>query len=1784
MRARRCPAILVGIAVLLLARAAAGQSIETDFYVSPARLPGQMMVFSAGTQGDVMPAPRPIAVDGDLHEWNRRQRFGSFTRTTTGARPKLRGEIYGAYDDQALFLAIVCADTEANVKSLGPVKPQPGHDRGDVHQADCVQIHLDADEDPAQFFTVAINARGDWDDARVADPGATRWLPPCRSDRPGHNPVGEFFGAQGYGRGPRNTDLAWNPTIVTQAGRRPAAWTVEMRIPWRDLGVQDLKRFMRLRFNVVRFKKSQPAQVSSWAACSYRYFVPASKEIHYASKYGCLRLRPAPFALYRAEMPRPLYGRNVLRVTLKGTKTKKAWPLSFRLTELRGGRDRTLASLSAEWPPAERETSFTLPFDLRHDPAAERFRLHLRIETAGPDGHPILVDDLAKEFHITPPPLHFFILKGRYYDTETMARGIAKVNAADDLWRAGALRLELTDAEGEVIATERIRPLRERGVAIRLALAELRLGKYVARATLLDAAGRAIATSSSGFEKVTAADLMRPVTRQTVPLRIDDPQGVRVRNVPLYCGVPIPEGQLRDEAHVRLMDDRGRDVPCQVEVLKRWCPGESIQWLGVHFSGELGAGRNYRMQYGRQVRRSPATGITWRETQDALTVDTGKIKAVLRRGSPRLLDEVCLDTNADGRFAPEEQMIGHGPQGLSLTDDTGVVYRFRPEDGQRGLEVELAGPLHLIVRREGDYVSERGETCARQILRLHFYAGRPEVKVMHTWIFTADSDKVRLADLALGLRLRTKGAMRAVFNIAPEPNRTASYGLKPGVALAMRQDWHPHHGDTRSVFGVHERRGDKERSLMRATVGGNWARLESAAGCATLILKDFAYMFPKELEIGEGVMEAHLWSSRGGLIMDMSTKGMMKYWGGNFAEPNRKALSRLPSQAYGIARTHELLLRFDQPGASSESSAALAARTQRPPYVVPEPEWTCAAGVFGRIHPVDDARFPEAEYFLRDRMDRILGILALWDFGFFDYGAGPHNAYRFDEDGRFHAGVYRYTNHEYGTDKYLWLHLWRSAERRYFEHADRHSLYQMDLVTCHATDEELGRHAGLYNRDSPIPWSGKHSLTHATHFAHRIEVAMYHHYFTGCRRALDVMREYAAAKKRMYGYARSAPFGGSFDGMSRAAFANLRELQALYEFTRDPQILEILHGLAGHLILPETEAGINLDKRQYPPGVGHEKYKVVPLKHYYDLTRREDVKRSFVKLARWVYRTYNRGGVYGVTYARGAWGYMFANAYRFTRDPRYAGFLRAGLDAMTRNVGHFATDRLPERNWKRAGYMLSAPYAMAVLAELKEPPPAFPFEIIAGTLPNTVYVDKGDKPVNLEIYCAKMDGLALAGPDGKRMEKPLGPKPRPQYITLRLPADARQGVYRLSHPGRDRFIIVRTDARRLVVGAPRGMMMDALEGCPPHYFQVPTGTKRFTVRTSLPAFVRVKDGAGHDVRPAASERGVLRFDVPAGGDGRTWSVDVGRFSRTRDYGKTIFVALEGVPAVLAPQSPAHFFLPPGLKAPGSFGGTDYKKQDRFVAGRSNRKGDRALSLADGAVFAVHRGKPLGPLTFEHFDSRQGTIEMFIRFLKTPAEFDAFWAMNICNDSSSFDHFGIRYGHPKRTFWVEFRGVSGRQTRWHHSALPQVFLLDGQWHHVALTWHNDGSHLQAELYVDGLRLTYEDRLPLLQPMAIGEEFVVGGARPRMEAFCGEIDDLRISDVVRYHPRPGPRLGRRRPLTLQPSFTPPGDRDIISDRHTLALCRFDRLRAGRFDGTFGGICGKTGEKLNGELRRP
>ena len=84
-----------------------------------------------------------------------------------------------------------------------------------------------------------------------------------------------------------------------------------------------------------------------------------------------------------------------------------------------------------------------------------------------------------------------------------------------------------------------------------------------------------------------------PADAASIPLKVD-----RVtHDAPVTMGVPFPKGALLSPDHVRILNDRGREVPSQITEVTSWAPQDrSIQWIWVDFLTE--GSKGYTLEYG----------------------------------------------------------------------------------------------------------------------------------------------------------------------------------------------------------------------------------------------------------------------------------------------------------------------------------------------------------------------------------------------------------------------------------------------------------------------------------------------------------------------------------------------------------------------------------------------------------------------------------------------------------------------------------------------------------------------------------------------------------------------------------------------------------------------------------------------------------------------------------------------------------------------------------------------------------------------------------------------------------------------------------------------------------------------------------------------------------------------------------------------------------------------------------------------------------------------------------
>ncbi|MBM4080463.1 MAG: LamG domain-containing protein, partial [Planctomycetes bacterium] len=148
----------------------------------------------------------------------------------------------------------------------------------------------------------------------------------------------------------------------------------------------------------------------------------------------------------------------------------------------------------------------------------------------------------------------------------------------------------------------------------------------------------------------------------------------------------------------------------------------------------------------------------------------------------------------------------------------------------------------------------------------------------------------------------------------------------------------------------------------------------------------------------------------------------------------------------------------------------------------------------------------------------------------------------------------------------------------------------------------------------------------------------------------------------------------------------------------------------------------------------------------------------------------------------------------------------------------------------------------------------------------------------------------------------------------------------------------------------------------------------------------------------------------------------------------------------------------------------------------------------GKPLVIPRGEKLSDGRYKSLDARQGTLEFWFR---------AEWPRDDISDHTIASCGQMRLY--RRSSLGTYLGLGGTR--------QSGFITEpGRWYHLAITWDAGGPGREPKtgLFINGLDLTGQMLSAAKEPLGdwTADKLILGGD----VAFT--IDDLRISDVVRY----------------------------------------------------------------------
>jgi hypothetical protein len=1009
---------------------------------------------------------------------------------------------------------------------------------------------------------------------------------------------------------------------------------------------------------------------------------------------------------------------------------------------------------------------------------------------------------------------------------------------------------------------------------------------------------------------------------------------------PVTTGVPFADGQLSEAElrRLRLLGPGGEPVPAQFKVRGRYLRSKAVRWLGVDFQSEPGA-EQYRLEMTGGPGPAHPTPVRVESTGDTLVVTTGSLKAEIPKAGA-MLRRVWL---------AGELVIEQGPQdGNWLTTLDGQLHREVAEKA----EIELNGPLHTTIRVDGRYVDPEGRPSCNWTARLHFFAGLPAIQIDHRFTWIGKGEELKVRDLAISFSLKRPAIEAAADGSDAAPGEPVARPLARGQVLALLQDEHRHWGHGNSHFGIYHGPLDEPKEIATGQRAGCWIGVSDGQRRVTLAMRDLWQQFPKELRAEPDRMTAYLWATHGrALPLDLTFDNLEKFWGepmlAQLQGPNAALYQRQRERGDGVAdptgmaKSHDLLLVFGNGSGAVSAGGRLAEVFDSPPLVRPDPKWTFESNVVGRMWPRDPQRFPVWEKWIDRTWSELVTILDDWgDYGFFSYGDGPHQSYRF-VDGRAIASPWRYTQSaEYGVQKAAWLAWLRGGHRQIYDYAVSHTRFMNDVYMSH--EDTPTRWRG-YGGSGIVPWMGMAGASIEPHGPQRVfglffDHTLFYYYLTGDQRAMDALRNHAHHWKPFL--KRNPDWALQFvaqmnNSYSRWVFHRLDDFVTLAEALEDPYYSELAKAVLDLLVDLDDSSGIvreltgrSGEKRNaYPTYIYYKGVNLVRYMRHFEGTDVEQAKRAFVKMAEHQFRTQN-------IEARTI-GYRMAHAYYFTNEPRYLSFALRRLEESRRR--DLARGPWGERQYavipSRADAFNSIAnyaYLMAALVECPDPPdwrsvPMLTKEVHSPPVEFVLQKQAGE-PLTIELSASR--SASFAGSDGKPLPKawlgePITYWPHADaygnlntdepmlYRMVTVPVDAPAGEVRIRVGREGTAYVFSSNASRAVMVAPEGFYAgNGVLSVGPRelrlgagdlwHFEVPTGAKRFRVATSRPDQLTVRDPKRRAAEIESSGTNVFQVTVPVDAVGGLWSVSAS---------STVEVALADIRPLFAYGDPKLFFVP-----------------------------------------------------------------------------------------------------------------------------------------------------------------------------------------------------------------------------------------------------------------------------------
>ena len=643
-------------------------------------------------------------------------------------------------------------------------------------------------------------------------------------------------------------------------------------------------------------------------------------------------------------------------------------------------------------------------------------------------------------------------------------------------------------------------------------------------------------------------DLSPTACAQDVALHLLDGQPLAVDSGVSF-GVPWPQGTVARSATFTL-NAQGKALPVQTWPLAFW-PDGSVKWSGFATVVPAGLDGTVTLSKGGSAMGG---GLTAVNDGKFVVIDTGVLKCSIPLSGANIFDAMSL--GGKNVVGPSQLVciLQNGPD--TNPEDSPAREKYLSE--VKRVTLEQSGPVRAVVKIEGVH---KGVTSGREwlpfVVRLYFYSGESDVRLVHTIFFDGDQEKDFIRGLGLSFAVPfTEEVQNRHVRFASEDGGLWSEPLQPLIGrdganrivtwpngggdvyptqlegqripnagevnaqgkriLSMLASW--------SDFKLTQLSPDGYTLVKRTNPQSTWLDSNAgrrAAGYAFvgdvsrglgISIKNFWQSYPAELEIKNATspaaqFNAWLWSP------DATAMDLRHYdTRAHGLEESYEDVQAGLSTPYGVARTSELTLYVTAGVPAKDAAVKMAQAGKELPLLVCAPQYYHDAGAFG-VWSVQDRSTPFRTA-VEDHLDSVLNFYLTqpeerrW-YGFWHFGNVMHSYDNARHVWRYDLGGMAWDNSELGTDDWLWYSFLRTGRADIFRLAEAMSRHTGEVNAYH-----FGPMAGLGTRHGVSEWGDGAKEARIAQAPYR----RFYYYLTTDERTGDVMHEMLQADQSVVRY------------------------------------------------------------------------------------------------------------------------------------------------------------------------------------------------------------------------------------------------------------------------------------------------------------------------------------------------------------------------------------------------------------------------------------------------------------------------------------------------------------------------------------------------------------------------------------------------------------------------------------------------------------------------------------------